>query len=364
VTTRAALLAIGALVLVSACGDDGRNRSEPPSTTRQQLRDGYDPGPVRYPTYVVPGSHDCVPPSGDADIAWEDLRNPIYAEQAMTKDMTVRFIDGRWHMWFGTRSRDVMGYATSTDWTDWQLAENPPDSGGSSDITRAVDRRYVLARQVEDAVLVRDGRKVVYRASDDPAELHLSEPRRIAPGVYDDERQIDAALAHTEMGVFAMFKRGERETLVQQPTLVHSPSGYLDGPWSLVGDVESIGLAENFQLLTIDGKWHLLVTSIPYHDPTLFRMEGDPTLPQSWLDWTEVGALDVPAEEWNDGPHESRGVTHDVANSGYLCDARAVDGHFYLFYAGATELRSNDGRGHQKIGVARSTDLATFEVPG
>ncbi len=164
--------------------------------------------------------------------------------------------------------------------------------------------------------------------------------------------------------MFAIFKRGLRETLDQTPTLVYSPTGHLDGPWELAGDVESIGLAENFQFLTIDGKWHLLVTSIPFHDPTLFRLEGDPVDPRSWLDWALVGAFEIPEEDWNTGDHETRGITYDIANSAYLCDARAVDGHFYLFYAGATDLESNEGRGHQKIGVARSTDLVTFEVPG
>jgi hypothetical protein len=313
---------------------------------------------------VVPGSHDCVPPDGNAEIAWSELRNPMYAESAMTKNMTVRFVDGRWHMWFGTRTRDVMGYATSSDWTDWEVAVSAPDSGGSSDITRAADGRYVLGHQVDDAVDPQNSRKVVYRVSADPTQFHLSAPRRIAPGIHDDERQIDVGLAHTEHGVFAMFKRGAREQLVQTPTLVVSPNGSLDGPWSLVGDVDSIGLAEDFQLLTIDDKWHLLATSIPFHDPTLFRMEGDPSQQESWLEWTKVGVLEVPAETWNDGPYGSRGFTHDIANSAYLCDARAVDGHFYLFYAGATELESNDGRGHQKIGVARSRDLVEFEVPG
>jgi hypothetical protein len=35
----------------------------------------------------------------------------------------------------------------------------------------------------------------------------------------------------------------------------------------------------------------------------------------------------------------------------------------YLVYAGATELVGNDGRGHQKVGVARSTDLQSWTVP-
>lgn len=372
-TTRSAprvTVLLAGVVALGACssgGESTEDTTERPSTTTTTVPGPpYDAGPVRFDAGVIPGSHDCVPPDADdVEIAWEELRNPIYEEPAMTKDQTVRFVDGRWHMWFSTRSRDEQGYATSTDWTDWEIDEDhAPPVGGSSDITRAANGEYVLTLQVEDDRPRADSRKVAYRTRDDPAGFADAEVRRIAPGIYDDERLIDAALAHTEHGVFAIFKRGLRETLDQTPTLVYSPSGDLEGPWELVGDVESIGLAENFQLLTIDGKWHLLVTAIPFHDPTLFRLEGDPLDPASWLDWDLVGAFAIPEEDWNTGDHDTRGITYDVANSAYLCDARVVDGHFYLFYAGATELESNDGRGHQRIGVARSTDLVTWELPG
>ena len=47
----------------------------------------------------------------------------------------------------------------------------------------------------------------------------------------------------------------------------------------------------------------------------------------------------------------------------YLCDARRADGWFYLLYSGSNEQTSFGGLGHQKIGVARSTDLETWHVP-
>jgi hypothetical protein len=366
-------------ILLAGCGggEDDRAESETSASTSAEATDGtngvtttvpagpaYDAGPVRFDAGVIDGSHDCVPPDGvGAEIAWDELRNPIYEEAGATKDQTVRHVDGAWHMYFSSHEPGGVGYATSSDWTDWERAEPRPNEGGASDLTRAADGRFVLAYQVHDDRPVPDSRKVVTRAADDLAGLADVEAVRIAPGIYDDERLIDAALAHTEWGVFAFFKRGLREQVPQITTLVHSQSGSLDGPWELVGDVESVGWFENYQLLTIDGKWHMLGTSIPFHDPTLYRLEGDPADPRSWLDWTLVGVLEVPREEWNRGPEDTRGFSHDVANSAFLCDARPLDGYFYLFYAGALELESNDGRGHQKIGVARSTDLRTWSVP-
>jgi len=75
----------------------------------------------------------------------------------------------------------------------------------------------------------------------------------------------------------------------------------------------------------------------------------------------KVRAFDVPQDAWNRG--HTPGITHETANSGYLCDARKLDGYWYLFYAGSTELTEFDGRGHAKIGVVRSKDLQHWQVP-
>jgi hypothetical protein len=72
--------------------------------------------------------------------------------------------------------------------------------------------------------------------------------------------------------------------------------------------------------------------------------------------------LDIPAEAWNSAPGPSS-LTHEVANAIYLCDARALDGHYYAFYAGSAELTQFGGWGHAAIGIARSTDLVHWTVP-
>jgi hypothetical protein len=169
---------------------------------------------------------------------------------------------------------------------------------------------------------------------------------------------IDAALAHTPDGIFLGYKLG------QTFEVATSPSGSLDGPWEVVGQprLAETPLLENYQFLVVDGRWHLLGTAVPLHRPVLFRLTGDPAEPRAWLDWELVGELDVPVEDWNSGPAEP-GIGHERANSAYLCDARTVDGWWYLLYAGSTELARFDGRGHSSLGIARSRDLRAWEVP-
>ena len=50
------------------------------------------------------------------------------------------------------------------------------------------------------------------------------------------------------------------------------------------------------------------------------------------------------------------------ANTGYLNDFRAEDGFFYLTYSGSIDSESFQGRGHGKIGIARSRDLVHWRV--
>lgn len=369
---RPVTLLVGVAVAVAACssGNDASSPATtittPPTWTTSPPTSTASPITTQPPATTavadLSGPHDCVPPGGgDAVIAWDQLTNPIYAEAGMVKDQSLRFIDGRWHLWFSTRTEGSGGYATSSDLVDW-TTHAPGFEFASPDITRALDGRYVITQQIPDEATGPGVHKLAYRAAETPEELVAVEPVRLAPGIYDEERLIDAALAHTDDGLFLLFKRGARETLVQTPTLAHSPSGSLDGPWELIGDPE-LGLFENYQFLPIDGTWHLLGTRIPFHEPTLYRLDGEAADPQAWLTWTELGELEVPVEAWNNQPDGIAGLTYDIANSAHLCDARELDGYYYLTYAGATELETNDGRGHQQIGVARSTDLVTWEVP-
>jgi len=347
------------VALVACAGDDaGTDVTRP------------DGGEAVSPSSAAPdvppdegGPHECVPGDGrDVRIAWARLRNPVLQVDSMAKDQAVRWSDGQWHIWYSNRTAgDAEGrivHAVSDDWLEWDTVAPAIEDAGSPDVTRLADGRFVMSHQAPAAPGVH---RPVYRAAASAAELAAADARPLFADLFPGERLIDIAFAHADAGVFAMFKRGAREAVVQVPTLVHSPSGSLEGPWMHVGDPD-VGLFENYQFLTIDGAWHLLGTRIPVHAPELYRLDGDASDPQAWLRWTPLGALDVPEEEWNGGGTIA-GIDYERANSAYLCDARAVDGYFYLFYAGSTELATHAGRGHAKIGVARSADLVTWNVP-
>jgi hypothetical protein len=362
-----------ALTMAAGCSGDGGTASSTapavgssttsatsgPTTSTSAPAPEYDPV-----TGALAGSAECVPPGGGgATIAWEELRNPIVATEWMAKDQTIRFVDGRWHLWYSSRQPGRgIGYQTSPDLARWTVQEERPEIGGSPDITRDAAGQFVMTHQVDPPPPDDpDNDDLAYRVAGTPEGLSSAAVRPLAPGFFEDTRRIDAAIAHTQWGLFLVFKRGARDLVPQITTMLHSPSGSLDGPWDLLGE-PNVGWFENYQLLTIDGRWHMLGTRIPIHVPELWRLTGDPSDPQAWLGWEKVRDLEVPEEAWNGGGN-APGIDYERANSAYLCDARAVDGHFYLFYAGSTELTTFDGRGHAKIGVARSTDLRTWTAP-
>jgi hypothetical protein len=84
-------------------------------------------------------------------------------------------------------------------------------------------------------------------------------------------------------------------------------------------------------------------------------MPGDGTAETDWLTWQGGYKLAVQKEAFN---------TNHVDNAAYLTDQRATDGFFYLFYAGRTEGATHAGRGDNKLGVSRSTDLMLWKPAG
>ena len=315
---------------------------------------------------AIPGAHECVPSKkserGDAEIAWKQLENPVFALDHMTKDQTLRLVDGTWHLFFSERLATAdestpTGHGVSTDFVEWTPAE-PRRLWGSPDITRGADGSYVLSHQLPDPTIP-DVSRIVYATAPDP-NGPWSESVQFVPELFPGERIIDSAVAHTENGLYLLFKRGQHESIDQDVHVARSASGSLTGPWEYLG-MPDLPLSENFEFLVMSGRWHLLVTMIPFHEPTLFRLKSDPSEPESWLHWKKVRELKIPDEDWNTG--RNPGFDHELANSSYLCDARRLDGYWYLVYAGSTELDTFDGRGHAKIGVARSKDLKRWEVP-
>ncbi len=112
------------------------------------------------------------------------------------------------------------------------------------------------------------------------------------------------------------------------------------------------------------GRWRLVATSNTFDQPWMFDLSGDPAHPSSWLHWTGARMLVLPGQAWDSGPGLSS-VDFEHANSVFLCDARSAStGYYYATYAGSDELTRFGGWGHAEIGIARSTDLVHWHVPG
>lgn len=330
------------------------------------------------PAHAAPpaaSSQGCLGSPAGARIAWDALRNPILSyPSAAIRDPAVRGAGGRWHVLFTSDVGDAptwrIAEAVTPDLRHWSppaVWPRQPGTAGvaSPDVTQAPDGRYVVTFQSDPAETSPAGQdKLYYRTSRDL--VHWAAARRLMPAIHagPSERLIDAALAWTRHGLILGYKFGVIGGQ-QHFEVAWSPSGSLDGPWRVIGrpDISVYGdTIENYEFLPIDGTWTLLATSNNLDRPWLFTLTGDPGQPQDWLRWSPGRELEVPLESWNRAAGVP-GVTFDQENSAYLCDARPVDGYFYLFYTGSTELTSYGGWGHTSLGVARSRDLYVWDVP-
>lgn len=332
-------------------------------------------------TVRVPASanHRCVvPASGRPAVAWSHLRNPILSyPTAGAKDQALIWAGGTWHLLFSYLTNDVptpggehwsIATATSRDLTRWSAPSVWPDQPGtlgvvSPDIVRSPSGVYVATYESNPGEVGGLPDKTYYRTSSDlerwSAPHELARSLHPAPG----DRMIDPSLAWTAHGLIVGYKLGED---VQHFEIGWSPSGSLDGPWVFVGrpDITVYGdTVENLEFLTVHGAWRLVATSNTLDQPWIFSLVGNPAQPSSWLHWDHGRELQIPSQAWNTGRGISS-VGFEHANSVFVCDATAQDGYYYATYAGSDELTHFGGWGHAKIGIARSTDLLHWQVPG
>jgi hypothetical protein len=227
---------------------------------------------------------------------------------------------------------------------------------------RSPDGRWVVTYQ--SFVHDRPGTapKLYYRTTDD--FTHFSGPRPLGhelhPGA--DDRLIDAAVAWTPAGLLLAYKYGSD---VQHFELARSESGSLDGPWKLLGrpDITVYGdTIENYQLLQLDGRWHLLATSNTLNRPFLFALRGNARTPAGWLHWSKGRELHVPQESWNPGTGAS-GTTYEHANCAFVVNRGAIDGATYLVYSDSPNKTTFSGEGPAVLALARSEDLVAWSVP-
>lgn len=332
-------------------------------------------------TGAPPGAdHACiVAGSGHPVIDWPALANPIYSwPTAAVKDEALVWTAGRWHLLFSYLRTDPTGpggvrwdvaTATSPDLARWSAPHPWPAQAGtlgvaSPDVVRRPSGGFVVTYQSDPGEPGGGQDKLYYRTT--PDLVRFSAPRPLAHSLHPaaGDRMIDGALAVSPSGLMLGYKVGVAGD-TQAFEIARSASGSLDGPWTVIGRpaiTVNGGTVENYEFVGLGDHWALVATSNNLDQPFLFSMPGDPSRAGSWLRWSPGRLLEVPAGSWDSGPGISS-VGFEHANSAYLCDARAVDGHYYLLYAGSPELTAFGGWGHAAIGVARSTDLVHWSVP-
>ncbi len=295
-----------------------------------------------------------------ASIDWSALANPILSYPKVgVKDQALQWSGGAWHMLFSdmTATRGAphvqfsVAVSSSPDLRRWSSPQVIADNAASPDIVRSPTGAFIVTYQTPQGL--------AYRTSNDaslrPHSWSSAHPlgRGLAP------RMIDAALAFTGHGVILGFKAG---TTTQHFEIAWAPS--LNGTFHLVGRPDIVvydDTVENYEFVTVDGAWHLVATSNTLDQPFLFTLgPGPPTAPTTWLHWSGGQQLSLPSEAFNSGQGISS-VGYEHANSAFLCVGPA--GEDFLTYAGSTELTQFGGWGHARIGLARSSDLATWLVP-
>jgi len=316
--------------------------------------------PLAAAAVVAPGhDHDCIVGKPPPPIRWGQLRNPVLAYRSVgVKDQALQWSDGSWHMLFSdmtpTRSAPYVRFdvavARSRDLLHWSAPTIIAADAASPDIVRDPAGSFVVTYQTPSGL--------EYRVADSGSLRSWSRPHPLAHGLAT--RMIDGALAFTGQGVILGFKAG---TTSQHFELAWAPS--LEATFHLVGrpDIDLFGdTVENYEFLTIGAGWHLVATSNTLDQPFIFTLgTGDPANPDTWLHWSAGRELLVPNQAFNSGSGISS-VNYEHANSAFLC--AGPTGKYYLTYAGSTELTAFGGWGHARIGIARSSDLVRWQVPG
>ena len=303
---------------------------------------------------------------GSEFIDWKNLRNPVLSYPNWSvKDTAMAYRNGVFYVFFSAFYEDhgqVRSHVVEVSTRDFKTYSQPifnfdgEEDGWlgmcSPDVQRMGDRYVMTFNSWGD----KPGKwnALFYKTSNDLT--HWSKTMPLAAELTAGKRVIDAAVAHTANGYYAIWKEGQHG---MKPRMASAP--LLDGPFHFVGsgfpallmqDGKDDGLIhENYEFIEIDGRRRLLATDYNPPSPRLYTLEK----PADWLKWTQGYELKIPIESFN---------TDNVANAAALYDWRAHDGFFYLIYAGRTERSTYLHRGWNRIGLARSKDLIHWQPAG
>lgn len=355
---------------VDSCGDDLRSMEECLLCAHR-----------REAMYLIGAQLGGTPPPAETSfIDWASLANPVVEwSDRRIKDQVMAFDDGSFYV-IGSinfadddpdREEKRPTYVRSRDWRSWEEIPVPEDDTGrggfaSPDLVRLDGLWHVIFQKPDPEIP--ENRRLFLTTTPD---LLTWTPRvEIVPNVLSEQSIIDGALARRH-GRSHLLLKWRQEDL---PWIAITAGTDLTAPWDfddrLIAGTEQpfYGFAENGQFLEIDGKTRILATARDpegfrcgsiytcSHEPYLYDFAaGDGTAAADWTRWRHKTQLRLPYEAWNTVMH---------ANTGFLADWRVHDGFFYLSYSGSTDHESFQGRGHGKIGLARSRDLMHWRLPG
>ncbi len=290
-------------------------------------------------------------------IDWLGLRNPVLASRhGAIKNQAVVY-SGGW-FWFFPALQIAQGRAClrTRDFKTYEYYLPRQTVSGAPRLLQHEGRWHALYQ-----LFAKTAERRIFHASSEDL-LEWTAPREAWPSFQPGTRHIDAALAWESGHYYAGFKSN------QQLYVTRSCSEKLDLAWETPLRAESEGWCEAFQFIRIDGRWRMLATArapkgyetggnsyTGSHEPFLYTMDGDGSKLEDWSRWKDKTHVALPFADWNKVMH---------ANSAFLCDWREHDGWFYLFFAGANDDTTNRGRGHGKIGMARSRNLMKWYLPG
>jgi hypothetical protein len=295
-----------------------------------------------------------------AAIPWRHVRNPMLSyPQWSIKDATLVAMGGEYFLFFDAAYEDrgrLRFHVCEVRSVDLQTFSEPLlviDGAGDGWIGMASPEihhdgeRYLLTYNSWGDAPGRPNQFFV-RSSTDP--VHWGAERPLAANLTNGARAIDAAVAVDHGRHFLMFKQAQTTRL--------AVSERLDGGYRWVGDGLprfARGAAwgrwhENYQFFRRGGKWRLIATS-GSHDPYIYTLGGDGSKESDWLNWIDGYRVEIARQDFN---------TADSANSGSMVLGLPEAGPQYLLFAGNTEKTSYEGRGWNRLGLARTTDMRHF----
>ncbi|MCG8373886.1 MAG: hypothetical protein MI700_10150 [Balneolales bacterium] len=290
-------------------------------------------------------------------IDWQNLSNPIYTKEGWSvKDATMIYSEENetFYLFFsafffdngrerchvsGVKTKDFKSF--SEPLFIWDGQEEGWIGMCSPNLTVMGDTYVLTYNSWGDKRGAPN--QLFYAVSNDLEnwEYHLPLAKNLTDGV----RAIDAALYVYDDTFYLMWKRIQTSQV--------SFSATLDEGWMNMGRT-NLGWFENAEMIDIDNKMHLIGT-FRSHKQFIYTMKGLPQDHWNWTEWELLSEVTVPEEGFN---------TDERMNAGFLVDWRKYDGYFYYLYAGRTEGESHAGRGNQKLALARSKDLMTWETSG